>query len=280
MNKTINSECSICGDTDNFSIFYRKNFNYRRHLTTKVFSARRMPDKIHGTIVRCNICGLVRSLEVIDRKKLNKLYEDSHFTYNSMTDKLSQTYGHILKEAGKFVPSKGAFLEIGCGNGFMLEEARKLGYKVVRGIEPSIDAIANAEKSVKNHIVNSILEADTFNKLKFDLICAFQVFDHIPDPNNFLAICNKLLKPKGILLLMNHDVKSASAKVLGERSPIFDIEHTYLYDQDTIKMILIKNGFGIKKVYSPKALMSLRYIARLLPFPKTIKEIILAYLNY
>ena len=155
MNKTINSECSICGDTDNFSIFYRKNFNYRRHLTTKVFSARRMPDKIHGTIVRCNICGLVRSLEVIDRKKLNKLYEDSHFTYNSMTDKLSQTYGHILKEAGKFVPSKGAFLEIGCGNGFMLEEARKLGYKVVRGIEPSIDAIANAEKSVKNHIVIS-----------------------------------------------------------------------------------------------------------------------------
>ena len=149
-----------------------------------------------------------------------------------------------------------------------------MGYKVVRGIEPSIDAIANAEKSVKNHIVNSILEADTFNKLKFDLICAFQVFDHIPDPNNFLAICNKLLKPKGILLLMNHDVKSASAKVLGERSPIFDIEHTYLYDQDTIKMILIKNGFGIKKVYSPKALMSLRYIARLLPFPKKIKEII------
>jgi len=231
-----------------------------------------MPDKIHGTIVRCENCGLVRSLEIIDRKQLNKLYEDSHFTYSSMTEKLKETYGLILKEAGKYVPSKKTFLEIGCGNGFMLEEAKNQGYRVVRGVEPSVEAIVHATKAIKKNIVNNILEADTFDNNTFDLICAFQVFDHIPDPNSFLAICHHILKPKGVLLLMNHDVKSFSAKVLGESSPIFDIEHTYLYDQSTIKNILTKNNYKIKKVYSPQAIMSIRYIIRLLPLPTKLKK--------
>ena len=231
-----------------------------------------MPDKIHGTIVRCNHCGLVRSLEIIDRKQLDKLYEASNFTYSSMTDKLRSTYAQILREAGKFVLSKGAFLEIGCGNGFMLEEAKKMGYKLVKGVEPSVDAIKYAHKSIRKNIVNTVLKDDTFNKLKFDLICAFQVFDHIPDPNAFLRICRKNLKPGGVLLLMNHDVKSISARILGERSPIFDIEHTYLYDQSTIASMLTKNNFKVKKVYAPFAIMSIRYITRLLPLPIKVKE--------
>ncbi len=272
MKKNNISLCAICGRQEKYQILFGKNFNTKRHLNTEIFSARRMPDKIHGTIVRCENCGLVRSLEIIDRKQLNKLYKDSHFTYSSMTEKLKKTYGLILKEAGKYVPSKKTFLEIGCGNGFMLEEAMKQGYKTVRGVEPSVDAIAHAEKSIRKDIVNTILKVDTFNKLKFDLICAFQVFDHIPDPNSFLNICHKILKPKGALVLMNHDVSSFSAKLFREKSPIFDIEHTYLYDQSTIKNILTKNNFKIKKVYSPQAIMSIRYIIRLLPLPTKLKK--------
>jgi len=191
-----------------------------------------------------------------------------------MTEKLKDTYTLILKTAMKFVPSKGAFMEVGCGNGFMLESAKSHGFKQVFGVEPSIDAISHADKSVKKHIVNDILKTDTFPGSKFDLVCAFQVFDHIPDPNSFLKICHKILKDKGVLLLMNHDVSSLSAKALGERSPIFDIEHTYLYDQSTISQILTQNHFRVKKVYSPQAIMTIRYISRLLPLPNKIKEIL------
>lgn len=272
MKKDHQSICAICGRQGEYQVLFKKNFNTKRHLNTEIFSARRMPDKVHGTIVRCKNCGLVRSLEIIDRKQLNKLYKDSHFTYSSMTEKLKETYSLLLKEAGKYVPSKKSFLEIGCGNGFMLEEAKKLGYKKVSGVEPSIDAISHAEKSIKDDIINSIFDENTFKNTKFDIICTFQVFDHIPDPNSFLKTCYKFLKPEGVILLMNHDANSFSAKLFGEKSPIFDIEHTYLYDQSTIKKILKKNNFQVKKVYSPLAIMSIRYITRLLPLPQKLKE--------
>jgi len=269
-----NSSCAICKETTKHSILYKKNFSFKKDLNTRIFSARRLPDKIHGSIVKCDKCSLVRSLEVIDRAQLNELYKDSNFTYSSMTQKLKDTYTLILKTGMRFSPSKMTFLEVGCGNGFMLEAAKKLGFKEVCGVEPSIDAISHADKSVKRYIVNDILKPSSFPESKFDLVCAFQVFDHIPDPNSFLKICHKILKKDGVLLLMNHDVSSLSAKILGERSPIFDIEHTYLYDQSTISKILSQNHFQVKKVYSPQAIMTIRYISRLLPLPNKIKEIL------
>jgi SAM-dependent methyltransferase len=172
----------------------------------------------------------------------------------------------------KYVFKKSSFLEIGCGNGFMLEEAKLLGFRRVRGLEPSIDAISQAPKTVKKYIVNDILKEKTLSPSRFDLICLFQVFDHIPNPNEFLEICHKLLKPKGILVIMNHDVLSSSAKFLGERSPIFDIEHTYLYDKNTMRQILVNNHFRIRTIYSPQAIMTFRYIMRLLPLPKVVKR--------
>lgn len=268
----IQSLCAICEKPSAYSVLYEKNFQEEKHLNTRIFSARRLPDKIHGSIVRCNRCDLVRSLEMINREKLNMLYEKSNFTYSEMTGRLKESYGLVLKEAIKYAPSTNSFMEVGCGNGFMLEVARDLGFRNVYGVEPSIDAIKHSHKSVKKNIINSILKEDTFRKGKFDLICAFQVFDHIPNPNDFLSICRGMLKPNGVLVLMNHDVNSFSAKLLGERSPIFDIEHTYLYDQRTIKKILQKNKFKVKKVYSPLAIMTIRYITRLLPLPKSVKK--------
>lgn len=272
--KSNKSICAICGAIKRDTLLYKRNFSFKKHLNTKIFSARRLPDKVHGTIVRCKKCELVRSLEIIDKKTLAQLYKESSFTYDELTNNLRETYRKLIEDAGEYVANRDSFLEIGCGNGFMLEEAKKLGYKKVAGVEPSENAISLASKSVREKIVCDVLKSNTFQKESFDLICAFQVFDHIPNPDSFLKICRKLLKPGGVLLLMNHDVRSLSAKVLGERSPIIDIEHTYLYDQSTIRKILIKNKFDVERVYSPQAMMTIRYILRLLPLPTDLKKIV------
>ena len=55
-------------------------------------------------------------------------------------------------------------LEIGCGSGFLLEVAIKKGWKNVTGVEPSLEAINHANKSVKSKIIHSTFESKDFEK--------------------------------------------------------------------------------------------------------------------
>ena len=118
----------------------------------------------------------------------------------------------------------------------------------------------------KAHMRPGIFEAQ-----QFDLICMFQVFDHIADPNELLGECLRLLNPKGFILTLNHNIESWSAQLLGERRPIIDIEHTYLYSPSTLERIFSLNGFDIVEQGTVMNTYSLRYIFRLAPCPRSIK---------
>lgn len=271
--KTPSASCVLCGSIK-YELLYPSTFKTTVHLTTSIFSARRLPDKVHGTVVKCVRCGLVRTLERVSPKTLSELYVQSRFTYNNLTGNLKTTYLQVIKDAIVQLRHKNSFLEIGCGNGFLLNEVKKLGFPQVFGVEPSLDAFQKASLRVKRLIKNSIFKSKLFPKRSFDLIAAFQVFDHIQNPNQFLRICRNYLKDDGLLLLFNHDVKAVSAIIFGEKSPIFDIEHPYLYSQKTISKILLKNSLKAIKIGSPTTVISLAYFIRLLPLPLALKKII------
>jgi len=272
--KLVDVDCPICETADNYRVLYKKNFN-PSDLNTKTFSARRIPDKIHYQLVRCNKCGLVRSNPVAKSNILNKLYKKSFFTYEEEIDNLTDTYISSVLPILKTLPKKARILEVGCGNGFMLNKIHKLGYTNVFGIEPSIDAVRKADKRIKNNIKISILKRGLFYPARFDLIFFFQTFDHIPNPNTFLSVCYSLLKPKKYILSFNHNVDSFSSKFFGEKSPIIDIEHTFLYDAHTMQGILQKNNFKVIKSYSPWSTVSLKHLLWLMPFPTSVKQYIL-----
>jgi SAM-dependent methyltransferase len=266
--------CPICKLVNNFDVLYPKNFRLS-DLNVKVFSARRLPDKIHYRLVKCKKCGLVRSNPVANIKSLSKLYEESLMTYDEEVNNLVDTYINGIKPILKKLPKSANILEIGCGNAFVLKAIHDLGYKNVFGIEPSIDAIKKASPIIRKNIKTSILKSKLFPKNTFDFIFFFQTFDHIPSPDKFLKECYQLLKPKGYILSFNHNIDSLSSKLLGEKSPIVDIEHTFLYSPNTIKNIFEKYRFNVQKVSSPYNILSLKHLFWLLPLPQTIKKKIL-----
>ena len=59
------TRCAICGTLDNALELYAANFTTNA-LNPEVFSARRLPDRLHFRLVRCLSCGLVRSDPVAD----------------------------------------------------------------------------------------------------------------------------------------------------------------------------------------------------------------------
>ena len=55
---------------------------------------------------------------------------------------MRHTYGRLLGRLNRHGTAKGALLEIGCTNGFFLEEALAEGWRDVRGVEPGGETIA------------------------------------------------------------------------------------------------------------------------------------------
>ena len=267
----VSTTCAICSTNNNASVIYRANFDFEAFNPT-VFSARRIPDLLHYQIVRCNTCGLVRSDPVVDANVLKSLYQQSSFTYSQDTPNLRRTYGRYLRKTEKYRISKDHLLEIGCGNGFFLEEAQEQGFREVTGVEPSRNAIDQANPAIRSKIICDMLRPGLLPTNTFSAICMFQTFDHVSEPNMLLEECVRLLRPGGVILCLNHNVEAVSSRVLKEKSPIIDIEHTYLYSPKTMRRLFENHGFRVLEAGAAWNIIRLHSLLRLFPMPRGIKQ--------
>ena len=267
----VSTTCAICSTKNNASVIYHANFDIEAFNPT-VFSARRIPDMLHYQIVRCNTCGLVRSDPVVDSNVLQSLYQQSSFTYSQDTPNLRRTYGYYLRKTANYRISKDHLLEIGCGNGFFLEEAQEQGFREVTGVEPSRDASDQANPALRAKIICDMLRPGLLPTNTFSAICMFQTFDHVSEPNMLLEECVRLLQPGGVILCLNHNVDAVSSRVLKERSPIIDIEHTYLYSPKTMKRLFENHGLRVLESGAAWNVIRLHSLLRLFPMSASIKQ--------
>lgn len=193
------------------------------------------------------------------------LYGQARFDYQSQLPDLRRTYRRQLVRLLRLGARRGSLLEIGCGNGFLLAEAQQLGFADVRGVEPSLDAVAMSPAAIKPWITVDVFKAGLFPPASFDVVCMFQVFDHLPEPTTVLRIVHDVLRPGGYLLLFNHNIAALSSRAMREKSPIIDIEHTFLYAPSTIHNILRAEHFRVLSVHPVVNRISLEYLAHLMP---------------
>lgn len=92
-------------------------------------------------------------------------------------------------------------LEVGCGRGDFIARLEKEKAVEVTGLEMNPAAVREAQGKGRN-VVNKGLE-EIVSELRgtFDVICSFQVLEHVPNPREFIGNCVELLKPDGMLLL-------------------------------------------------------------------------------
>ena len=267
----IHTQCAIC-ETDAWDCELYPDRLGAEPATYGRFSARRQPDRVHYRMVRCRNCGLIRSDPVLPEEELARLYRGSRFDYKNESVCARLTYAHYVKESLPLLKERARMLEIGCGNGFFLEKALELGFAEVYGIEPSSQAVAAAAPTLRGHIKNELFQAGLYPPGWFNLICGFQVFDHLTRPNEVLQTCKLLLASGGLVLFIHHDAGAWTNRLLGERSPIIDIEHTYLYDKNTVVRIFAKNGFEVLRVFSVRNDYPLAYWCKMAPMPAWMKS--------
>ncbi len=269
--------CPICKSLEPCTELYPANFDFQ-HFNPAIFSARRLPDGVHYRMVKCDGCGLVRAEPVADPLAVFDLYSKSGFDYSEEVPNLKRTYGRYLKKVDNYVKNKCTLLEMGCGNGFFLEEAIAMGYESVKGVEPSMKAIEASEAHIRPNIVCDIMRSGIFGADEFDVICMFQVLDHISDLTTLLKECFKVLKPGGVVLSLTHNLKSLSARLLRDASPIVDIEHTFLFSKRTIAKLFQIHKFEIKQSGSVLNCYTIKYLVHLAPIAPSLKQVLMSVL--
>lgn len=263
--------CAVCHSND-YKVRYPEHIDYSRI----DFSPRRAPSKNHCRIVECRRCGLVYANPIFDNEFILKLYRTSAFINERQVKLMGDDYLEQLRYASRFFGKKDALLEIGCGNGCFLKKAKAFGFEAVFGVEPSKHAVEQTDPEVRSYIINDAFHAELFGDRLFDLVCVIHVFDHLVDPNGVLENITKILKKNGFILAMSHNIRFLLTRILGERSPMYDIQHIYLFDKATLRRLFENHGFKVLYVKDMWSRYTIGHILKMFPFPSPVKRLFLS----
>tara|TARA_A100001015_G_scaffold127154_1_gene140928 strand:- start:165 stop:1067 length:903 start_codon:yes stop_codon:yes gene_type:complete len=271
--------CPVC-DTNQFS---KKVYDKKLpvNINNANFAGRKNPDGYHYEMLRCDKCTLLYASEIYDEEYSNLLYNESSFDYSSELNGLTKSYSKALAEGIKLLNnSKENFLEIGCGNGFMLKEASKLGFRNVKGIEPSKEAITFADDEIKNFIVHGVFDESYKDKTKYDLVFIAMIIEHVVDSTKFLKDIYDILKPGGIIVCICHNERHFLSKILKAKHPIINDEHVAVFNKKALSLIFKKNNYTDINIKNLKNYYSLNYWIKMFPLPPFFKKIVSKTFNF
>lgn len=98
--------------------------------------------------------------------------------------------------------------------------------------------------------------------IKFDIIFAGEVIEHLFDDEKFIQECEKILKPGGLLVMTAPNLVFGVNRILMllGRMPLFAFApyHYHFYNKKILGDLIKKNGFEILKISSSHILFSTR----------------------
>jgi SAM-dependent methyltransferase len=268
----IKTDCLVCGKKQRLKVLFPATVS-SSNLTAELFSARRIPDKIHYRIVRCQKCGMVFSSPVLAPMIVSQWYKQARCTYVGQMDHVANTYLKLFKAYRNLVPKKPRVVEVGCGTGFFLEQLRGLGVTDVYGVEPGESMVNQASGWLKRKIHVGTFKSGLFSANQFDAVFCFHTLDHMLFPRAFIKEAYKILKPGGLVLIVVHDSQGWSVKLWGEWSPIFDVEHIYLFDKQNLSAVFKRDKFEIIDVFDLVNTYPLEYWLKMSGLPRWVKSV-------
>jgi hypothetical protein len=103
--------------------------------------------------------------------------------------------------------------------------------------------------------------------------------EHVHDPLITASDARKLLKPGGIFVTVTHDYRNIINKILGEKSPIIDIEHMQIFSNKSIKKTFEIAEYKKIMTKTFSNTYDLAYWIKLTPIPNKIKNILIKFIN-
>ncbi len=143
--------------------------------------------------------------------------------------------------------SQGKLLDIGCGLGWVVKEAKLRGFEAV-GIDPATPYINIGRKKFGLNLKKISLEKFKPSQ-KFDAVTLNHVFEHIKDSDKFLTKIKALLQSDGKILIACPNIKSLMHAIYQKRwYGLQPTQHYWQFTPALLIKVLRRNGFTVKKV--------------------------------
>lgn len=139
-------------------------------------------------------------------------------------------------------------LEIGAGNGEFAEElSARVSLDRLCLLEPQ-----DMDIDLPNmHIIKAGFDALAETNETFDFVVAFELIEHLLEPDNFLRLIRNVLKPGAPLILSTPNEKSVETRLLERSSSNILFDHVRLYNPDAMTRTLKRNGFKVVEIHTP-----------------------------
>lgn len=150
-------------------------------------------------------------------------------------------------------------LDIGCADGQFLERGAALGHEMV-GIDFASEDVEAAKARGLDARVADVNEIGKLfgDQPKFDVICLFQIIEHLNEPDKIFSQLNTIAAPNARLIigcpspLRYTRVFEHQQRI--ERSDFWDYppQHTLRWTAKALKVFLLRNGWKVQSVlYEP-----------------------------
>lgn len=202
-------------------------------------------------VVRCGSCRLWYLSPRLTADAISIFYKGNRYfagddagyaDYRKQEKSLRLTFRRLLCQLASLGVTGGRLLEVGCGLGYFLDEAR--GYFDERfGVELSPDAAESAAAMSEAAVYESVTAVPRHEQ--FDCIVALHVIEHIYEPVSFLRQLAGHLAPEGTIVLAAPDMGSFWRHAMGRHWPSFKYpEHVSFFDSRTLMQLIVKAGFS------------------------------------
>ena len=200
----------------------------------------------HADLYRCVACGTLQQPSLPRGPELAHLYRGMRDdAYLDEERGRRRTAVRILDLIAPHAAS-GRLLDVGCGPGLLLDEARRRGFDV-EGLELSDSAAAYARGELGLTVHQTPLEEYNPGGRRFDVLVLADVLEHLSDPVAALLRCRELLRRGGVLCVVTPDPASPTARLAGARWWGLLPAHTFLIPRTTLHGLVEAEGFAIAR---------------------------------
>jgi len=234
-------------------------------------------DKISEMFI-CAKCGLVGQNPEVTAEEIPSLYPSNYFAHTPASNSAG-IYGRLkswlaIRTAIKIaanVPQNGVYLEIGCGNGHLMQTISEIRPDIqFVGVDIEKVTITNLSKFTFFH---GQFEDVAINDASIDFVYCSNLIEHVPVPTVFAIKIRKVLKSGGLLLGVTPDHLSLDRYLFGKYWAGYHYpRHTYIFNHSNIITLLEGSGLDAVKVKGTYSFWYLSLANRFIDLPGAKKR--------